>query len=384
MTTGFAHPFTRTDRSPVAIWWWTVDKPTLAFVLLLILAGLVFSISSSPVAAPRVGSANEFFFTQRHLLFAVCAIAVMIGVSMFSLKGVKRVSLGIYAVALSVMAILPLVGHTAKGGRRWLDLGFFSLQPSEFIKPALIVLISWMFAEGQKGKGVPGVTIAFCLYVMCIGLLLIQPDVGQSILITIVFGACFYISGVPMRWIAGLSGAAVTGLVSLYFILPHFRNRLQGFFDPEGDRFQVDRAKAAIANGGFGGTGVTEGTAKRLIPDMHTDFIYSVAAEEYGLWMSMLLIAAFAFVVIRGLLKAMAMPDAFRQIATSGLYIMLGMQVLINISVNLGVIPPKGMTLPFISYGGSSLLSMGLTMGLILALTRKRPTEVVPDDHTKW
>jgi cell division protein FtsW len=384
MSGGFAHPFTRTDRSPLAIWWWTVDKLTLAFVLLLILSGLIFSFSSSPVAAPKIGSANDFYYTQRHLLFAVCSIALMIGVSMFSIKGIKRACLAIYSGAIIIMALLPLIGHTSKGGRRWLDLGFLSLQPSEFLKPALIVLISWMFAEGQKGKGVPGVTIAFCLYILCVGLLLIQPDVGQSILITIVFGACFYISGVPVRWIIGLSGVGAAGLASLYFILPHFRNRLQGFFDPEGDSFQVDRAAAAIAHGGIGGTGVNEGTMKRLIPDMHTDFIYSVAAEEYGLWMSMLLIMAFAFVVLRGLAKAMTMPDAFRQIATSGLYIMLGIQVLINVSVNLGVIPPKGMTLPFISYGGSSLMAMGLSMGLILALTRKRPAEIVPDDHTKW
>ncbi|WP_298324260.1 putative peptidoglycan glycosyltransferase FtsW [Asticcacaulis sp.] len=384
MNTGFAHPFTRTDRSPLAMWWWTVDKLTLGFVLLLIFAGLVFSFSSSPVAAPKVGIANEFYFTQRHVLFAFASVGLMLGISMFSLKGVKRASVAIYGGAIFVMAMLPLIGHTSKGGRRWLDLGFFSLQPSEFLKPALIVLVSWMFAEGQKGKGVPGVTIAFCLYAVCIALLLIQPDVGQSILITVAFGACFYISGVPMRWIVGLSAAGVTGFASLYFILPHFRDRIKDFIDPDGDRFQVERAAAAIANGGLTGTGVGEGTMKRLIPDMHTDFIYSVAAEEYGLWMSLLLIAIFAFVVLRGLWKAMAMPDAFRQIATSGLYILLGMQVLINISVNLQVIPPKGMTLPFISYGGSSLMAMGLTMGLILALTRKRPAEVEPDDHTQW
>ncbi|MEM9965126.1 MAG: putative peptidoglycan glycosyltransferase FtsW [Asticcacaulis sp.] len=384
MPQGYAHPFTRTDRSPLAIWWWTVDRVTLASVLLLIFAGLVFSFSSSPVAAPKIGSANDFYYTQRHLIFAVASATLMISVSMLSLKGVRRVSTLIYGGALTIMALLPFIGHKAKGGRRWLDLEFFSLQPSEFIKPALIVLIAWMFAESQKGRGVPGVTIAVILYVLCVGLLLIQPDAGQTILITLVFGACFFISGVPMRWIIGMSGAAVVGMVSLYFALPHFRSRIQEFVSPEGDRYQVERAAAAIANGGIFGTGTNEGTMKRLIPDMHTDFIYSVAAEEYGLWVSLLLIALFSFVVLRGLWKAMNMPDPFRQIATSGLYIIVGLQVFINVAVNLSVIPPKGMTLPFISYGGSSLMAMGLTMGLILALTRKRPAEVQPDDPTKW
>src|SRR5690606_16491671 len=326
----------------------------------------------------KIGSANDFYFTQRHLLFALCSAALMISVSMLSLKGVRRVSALIYAGALTVMFLLPFIGHKAKGGRRWLDLEFFSLQPSEFIKPALIVLIAWMFAESQKGRGVPGVTIAVILYLFCVGLLLIQPDAGQTILITLVFGACFFISGVPLRWIIGMSGAAVAGVVGLYFSLSHVRSRIQEFISPEGDRYQVERAAAAIASGGIFGTGTNEGTMKRLIPDMHTDFSYSVAADEYGLWGSLLLIALFAFVVIRGLWRAMSMPDPFRQIATSGLYIMLGIQVIINVAVNLAVMPPKGMTLPFISYGGSSLLAMGLTMGLILALTRRRPGAYEP------
>src|SRR6185312_4136328 len=195
----------------------------------------------------------------------------------------------------------------------------------------------------------------------------------------------FYISGVPFRWIIGMLASAGMGLVGLYFIQPHFRNRLLGFFMPDADSsYQVNSAKAAIANGGVFGVGLNEGVMKKHIPDLHTDFIYSVVAEEYGLWLTLILIGAFAFVVVRGLFKAMQMQDPFRQIATSGLYIMLGMQVMINVSVNLGLIPPKGMTLPFISYGGSSMLAMGLCMGFILALTRKRQDEIPADDPTKW
>ena len=378
---GYAHPFTRTDRSAIAIWWWTVDRTTLTCVASLILAGVIFSFSSSPIAAPKTEAFNPLYYTIRHFIFAVMALSLIVSVSMLSLKGVKRISLLIYGFAISVMALLPFIGHSAKGGRRWLELGLFSLQPSEFLKPALIILISWMFAEGQKGKGIPGVSIAFCLYITAIGLLLIQPDVGQSILITLTFGACFFISGVPIRWIGILSFIGITGLCVLFFVLPHFRVRILEFINPDGDRYQVNAGLNAIAHGGFFGTGVNEGTMKRFIPDLHTDFIYSVVAEEWGLCLSLVLIATYAFVVLRGLVKAMAMQDPFRQIATSGLYILLGTQVIINVSVNLGLIPPKGMTLPFISYGGSSLMAMGLTMGLILALTRKRQGESTKVDN---
>ncbi len=385
MAHAYAHPFTRTDRSPTAIWWWTLDRVTLTLALILLVLGFFFSFSSSPVAAPHVSHYDTFYYTKRHFVFALLTAAGMIAISMLSLKGIKRVSVLVYGAAISIMGLLPIIGHSAKGGRRWLELGPIALQPSEFLKPALIVLIAWMFCEGQKGKGVPGVTVAFCLYALAIGLLLIQPDVGQSILITIAFGACFFISGVPFRWIIGMLGTAGAGLVGLFFIQPHFRNRIMGFISPDADSgFQVARAKAAIANGGLWGVGLNEGTMKRLIPDLHTDFIYSVVAEEYGLWLILIIIGIFAFIIIRGLLKAMAMQDPFRQIATSGLYIMLGMQVLINVSVNLGLIPPKGMTLPFISYGGSSMLAMGLTLGFILALTRRRQEEIPQDDPTKW
>jgi len=347
--------------------------------------GFFFSFSSSPVAAPHTEHYDAFYYTKRHFAFALMTAAGMIMISMLSLKGVKRVSVLVYGLSITIMALLPVIGHAAKGGRRWLELGPVALQPSEFLKPALIVLISWMFSEGQKGKGVPGVTVAFVLYASAIILLLIQPDVGQSILITVAFGACFFISGVPFRWIIGMLGVAGTTLVGLFFIQPHFRNRILGFIQPDADSgYQVNSAKAAIANGGFFGVGLNEGVMKKHIPDLHTDFIYSVVAEEYGLWLTLILIGIFAFIVVRGLLKAMAMQDPFRQIATSGLYIMLGMQVLINVSVNLGLIPPKGMTLPFISYGGSSMLAMGLCLGFILALTRRRQEEVPLDDPTKW
>lgn len=242
------------------------------------------------------------------------------------------------------------------------------------MKPALIVLVSWMFSEGQKGEGVPGVSIAFLLYFIAVALLLIQPDVGQTVLITIAFGAAFWMAGVPISWIMGLGAVALAGLGSTYFLFDHVHARVQKFLSPDqADTHQVTRAAEAIRAGGLFGRGPGEGVMKRHVPDLHTDFIYSVAAEEYGLIFSWALIGLFAFVVVRGLFKAMKLNDSFEQVAAAGLFVLVGQQAIINIAVNLNMIPTKGMTLPFISYGGSSMLAMGLTLGMALALVRKRP-----------
>lgn len=384
LTKSYAHPFNRTDRSPLAMWWWQLDHATFGAILFLLLAGFVFSFSSSPEAASDNRIADAFFYTKRHFAFMIISVGAMVSISMLSLRGVKRIGLLIFTLSMLTMVSIIFIGTEAKGGQRWLNLGFLMLQPSEFLKPALVIMIAWMFTEGQKGMGVPGVTIAFGMYIAAIALLLKQPDVGQSFLITVVFGACFFISGVPMRWIIGLSAVAVTGLGSLFFTHEHFRNRLVEFFNAKGDHTQIDAAKAAIANGGVFGRGMNEGIMKARLPDLHTDFIYSVAAEEFGLVVTLLLVGIFAYIVTRNLLKAMGMQDSFRQIATSGLAIMLGVQVLINVAVNIAIIPPKGMTLPFISYGGSSMLAMGVSLGLLLALTRKRQDIIAEDDPSQW
>jgi len=273
-----------------------------------------------------------------------------------------------------VMIALPFIGHNAKGATRWLEFGGFTFQPSEYMKPALIILVAWMFAEGQKGQGVPGVSIAFALYFVSVALLLIQPDVGQTVLITVAFGAAFWMAGVPLSWVMLLGATAIAGLSSTYFLFPHVASRVDRFLSPDkADTHQVDRAAEAIAAGGLVGRGPGEGVMKRHVPDLHTDFIYSVAAEEYGLIFSLLLISLFAFLVVRGLLKALKLSDSYEQVAAAGLFVLVGQQAIINVAVNLNLIPTKGMTLPFISYGGSSMLARGLTLGMALALTRKRP-----------
>ena len=372
--TAYAHPFARTDRTAFGQWWWTIDKALLAGVAGLILVGVMMSFASSPAAAVRLGLDDAFHFTVRQSAFAAGAALILIFTSMMSPRGVRRVALAVYSASLVVLVGLPFIGHSAKGAQRWLQLGGFSLQPSEFVKPAVIVLAAWMFSEGQKGRGVPGVSIAFGLYGLIVGLLLIQPDVGQTVLLTIAFGATFFMAGVPLKWIMGLAAVAIPVLLSTYFIFDHVAARVKKFLSPEkADTHQIDRASHAIANGALFGRGPGESVMKNGVPDLHTDFIYSVGAEEFGLVFSIALIGLFALVAMRGLRRAMKLSDPFEQTAAAGLFVLFALQAVINVAVNLNLMPTKGMTLPFISYGGSSMLAMGLTLGLALALTRRRP-----------
>ncbi|HEY8616260.1 putative lipid II flippase FtsW [Phenylobacterium sp.] len=373
-TASHAHAFARSDRSPIGVWWWTVDRWMLGVVAVLIFIGVLMSFAASPAAASRMNLGDPFHFAVRQCVFAGASAFILITVSMLDVRGVRRAAFFIWVAAIAVMIALPFIGHNAKGATRWLEFGGFTFQPSEYMKPALIILVAWMFAEGQKGQGVPGVSIAFALYFVSVALLLIQPDVGQTVLITVAFGAAFWMAGVPLSWVMLLGATAIAGLSSTYFLFPHVASRVDRFLSPDkADTHQVDRAAEAIAAGGFFGRGPGEGVMKRHVPDLHTDFIYSVGAEEYGLVFSLLLISLFGFIVIRGLYRAMKLSDPFEQVAAAGLFVLVGQQAFINVAVNLNLIPTKGMTLPFISYGGSSMLAMGLTLGLALALTRRRP-----------
>lgn len=303
----------------------------------------------------------------------------MMVMSLLSPRGVRRIAVLALLGAILVMVLLPFIGDTVKGAARWVNLGPFSLQPSEFAKPGLIVFAAWMFAEGQKGQGVPGVSIAFATYLLVVALLLIQPDIGQTLLITTTFMAVFFMAGVPLRWVAVLGGVFVAGMTALYLLFPHVQSRVAKFVSPGiEDTHQIDRASEAIGAGGLVGRGIGEGVMKRSVPDLHTDFIYSVAAEEFGLVLSLMMIGLYAFIVVRGMRKARQLNDPFEQTAAAGLFMLIGLQASINIAVNLNLIPTKGMTLPFISYGGSSMLAMGVTMGFALALTRRRPGAYEP------
>ncbi|HEY3800515.1 MAG TPA: putative peptidoglycan glycosyltransferase FtsW [Caulobacteraceae bacterium] len=378
--TSTAHAFSRNDTSRVGVWWWTVDHWLLGATLALVGLGVLLSFGASPAAAARLDIPFPFHFAVRQSIFAAMGLVILLAVSILPPRGIRRAAFFIYIVAILMMGALLVLGHSAKGATRWVDFAGFTLQPSEFMKPALIVLTAWMFSEGQKGEGVPGVSIAFGLYVIAVALLLVEPDVGQTVLITVAFGAAFWMAGVPMSWVMVLGGAAVAGLTSTYFLFQHVATRVDTFLghDKTSEAQQVVKAGQAIAAGGLFGRGPGEGIMKREVPEMHTDYIYSASAEEYGLWFSLILIGLFTFVTLRGLFKAMKLSDPFEQVAAAGLFVLVGMQAFINVAVNLDLIPSKGMTLPFISYGGSSMLAMCLTMGMALALTRRRPGAYAP------
>ncbi|MGV3580159.1 FtsW/RodA/SpoVE family cell cycle protein [Brevundimonas sp.] len=376
----YSHPFSRNDQSPIAQWFWTVDRGLLGAALALMGLGVMLSFASSPAAILADESITDpFHYSWRMIVFATAGVSAMLTMSLLSPRGVRRIAVLALLGSIFVMALLPFIGDTVKGAARWVNLGPFSLQPSEFAKPSLIVFAAWMFAEGQKGQGVPGVSIAFGFYVVTVALLLIQPDIGQTLLITTTFMAVFFMAGVPLRWVAVLGGMFVAGMTAIYLLFPHVQSRVAKFVSPGvEDTHQIDRASEAIRAGGLVGRGVGEGVMKRSVPDLHTDFIYSVGAEEFGLVLSLVMIGLYAFIVFRGMGRAMKLNDPFEQTAAAGLFMLIGLQASINVAVNLNLIPTKGMTLPFISYGGSSMMAMGLTMGFALALTRRRPGAYEP------
>lgn len=380
MTESYSPAFSRNDQSPIAKWFWTVDRGLLAAALTLMALGVALSFASSPAAINADQSIGDpFHYSWRMMVWGSMGLALMLTSSLLSPRGVRRIAVLALLGAIVTMMALPFIGDEVKGAARWINLGPFSLQPSEFAKPGLIVFAAWMFAEAQKGQGVPGVSIAFAFWALTVGLLLIQPDIGQTLLVTTTFMAVFFMAGVPLKWVAVIAAAGMAGLVSLYFTFGHMRDRLSRFLSPEStDTHQIDRASEAIRAGGLVGRGVGEGVMKRHVPDLHTDFIYSVGAEEFGLVLSLAMIGLYAFIVVRGMKRAMKLNDAYEQTAAAGLFMLIGLQACINIAVNLNLIPTKGMTLPFISYGGSSMLAMGLTMGLALALTRRRPGAYEP------
>ncbi|MCW0045627.1 putative lipid II flippase FtsW [Brevundimonas sp. BT-123] len=380
MSAQYTPAFSRNDQSHVAQWFWTVDRGLLGAALALMALGVALSFASSPAAILADESITDpFHYSWRMMVFSGVGLSIMLTTSLMSPRGVRRIAVLALFGAIVVMMALPFIGDTVKGAARWVNFGPFSLQPSEFAKPGLIVFAAWMFAEAQKGQGVPGVTIAFGFYALTVSLLLIQPDIGQTLLITTTFMAVFFMAGVPFKWMAVLASLGMAGLVSLYFVFGHMRDRLSRFFSPETtDTHQIDSASEAIRAGGLLGRGIGEGVMKRRVPDLHTDFIYSVGAEEFGLILSLIMISLYAFIVIRGMRRAMKLTDPFEQTAAAGLFMLIGLQACINVAVNLNLIPTKGMTLPFISYGGSSMLAMGLTMGFALALTRRRPGAYEP------
>lgn len=361
--------------------WAGLDQPILAIVIFLMVIGVVLSFAASPAVS---SAADPWYFLKRQLLFAGVGIAILSVAAALSVTGVRRMAGLALLFSLVLLVLTPLIGVNLNGASRWIRVGAFSIQASEILKPAFVVFTAWLFAEEDRGAPVPGRLAAFMLYALCVGLLMIQPDFGQTVLITLVFGALLWAGGLAWRHTAMLAAAAAAGAAGAYAALPHIRARIADFLSPASDptaRTQTDIALDAIARGGLWGTGPGEGEIKHVLPMANTDFVFSVAAEEFGLFASLAIIGLYALLFLRAWTLALRLTDPFAQLATAGLALLFGLQALVNIAVNLDIAPPTGMTLPFISYGGSSMAALCFSAGLMLALTRKRPGAYAPQDR---
>lgn len=362
----------RADRSFLAEWWRTIDRTLLGVVLLLILAGFLLSFAASPPVAERIGLASNHF-TIRHAVFLIPSLILVIGLSALTPKQVRRAAFILFVVSVPLLLATLFIGAEVKGSRRWISLAGFTLQPSEFVKPAFVVITAWLFAENARRPEIPGNLFAIILFGIVASLLIAQPDFGQTMLVAAVWGVLFFMAGMPWIWITALLVMGLGAITSAYFFFPHVAGRIDRFITGEGDNFQVETGREAIITGGWLGQGPGEGTVKRYLPDSHTDFTFAVAAEEFGIVACLVLVGIFAFIVLRVLSRALYERDAYVRLAVSGLVLLFAIQSMINMMVTLQLMPAKGMTLPFISYGGSSLLSMSIVMGFVLALTRRRP-----------
>lgn len=362
----------RADKGLIADWWFTVDRVVLGCVLMLMAAGVLFSMAASPPVAARIGLDHFHFFT-RQLVYLFPAVIVLLAASMLTIQTARRLALLVFVAGLGAMVAAILWGPEIKGAHRWLDLGPLNVQPSEFVKPAFAVCIAWFLAEGTRRPDMPGLWIAFGLFSLFAGLLVLQPDFGQLVLVSAVFGTLLLVYGISWLWVFGLGGLGAAGAALAYFTFPHVASRVNRFLNPEDhDTFQVDMATQAFHNGGLMGTGPGGGTAKHILPDAHTDFIPAVIGEEFGFIACAVLICIIGFIVLRVLRRALQAGDPFVALSLTGLVSLYGFQSFINLGVNLTLLPAKGMTLPFISYGGSSLIAMAFSMGLLLAFSRVR------------
>jgi cell division protein FtsW len=369
----------RAERTLVGDWWWTVDRFLLAALGALMVAGIVLLMAGGPPVAERLGL-STFHFVNRQVLYLAPALMILLTVSFLPLRHVRRLALFTYLVGIALCLMALKFGPEIKGAHRWIGFGSFGIQPSEFVKPAFVVIAAWAFSEGARRKDMPGAFLALLLLPATIVPLILQPDFGQTMLITIVWTGLFFVAGLHWFWVAGLGGVGAVGIAAAYKFVPHVRARIERFLDKSsGDTFQVDTAMESFAKGGWLGKGPGEGSIKRILPDAHTDFIFAVTGEEFGILVCLGLLLLFAFIVLRGFVLARRNEDPFCRLAITGLVLMFGLQAAINMAVNVHLMPAKGMTLPFISYGGSSLLSLALGMGFLIALTRRRPRSEMLD-----
>jgi cell division protein FtsW len=370
-------PLARTDTSALSHWWWTVDRWMLAGLVVLMAVGILLTLAASPAVAERLGL-DSFHFVRRQLAVLPLAIALMFGASMANPRQVLRIALVVLLLVLPLMVLALTHGPEVKGARRWIAIGGASLQPSELVKPAFAVVAAWLFTLPYVAARVPGSAWATALFGLVMALLLLQPDLGMALVVAAIWFTQFFLAGLSMVWVGLFVGLGLCAMALAYFNFPHVASRIDRFLDPSaGDSYQVNRSLEAFTHGGVFGVGPGEGTVKAHLPDAHADFIFAVAGEEFGLIPCLLIVALFAVLVMRGFSRAQQAHSPFVVLAAAGLLVQFGLQAVINMASTLHLIPTKGMTLPFVSYGGSSLLGLGLGMGLLLALTRRRADEEV-------
>lgn len=367
----------RSDRGMLAHWWFTIDRALLSAVMLLMAIGVMVSMAASPPVALRIGI-DSFHFVKNQMVFLLLGLVVVLVISFFNPAQVRRASLLLFTGGLVLTGLALQYGPEIKGAHRWIYLGPLNLQPSEITKPGFVVVAAWFLSEKLRRPDMPGPIIAFAAAAIFLTLLILEPDFGQTALVTLSLGAMLLVFGISWYIIFGLAGmlAAAAGLA--YVVVPHVASRIDRFIHPDkGDTFQTDTALSAFNNGGLLGAGPGGGVAKLVLPDAHTDYVYAVIGEEFGFIACLGLILLFFFIIMRVLQRSRQEEDAFAALALVGLVAMFGFQTSINMGVNVGLLPAKGMTLPFISYGGSSLLGTALAMGFVLALARKRSSKTL-------
>jgi len=364
--------FARTDTSVLGRWWWTIDRWILLALGALIGIGIILTFAASPPSAGRIGL-DSYHFVKQQMFYVPMGVLIVLSVSLLSPRGIKRVAITLFFVALIATALTLVAGAEYKGARRWLSLGGLSLQPSELLKPTFAVFTAWLFSLKRLQPRFPGNIIAIVSYLAVGGILILQPDLGMTGVVTAVWFTQFFVSGLRIYWIAVIGAAGIAGLVGAYAALPHVTVRVNSFLDPQsGDTYQIDRAQEAFMNGGLFGRGPGEGTVKASLPDAHSDFIFAVAGEEFGMVTCLVIIVLYGFIVLRGFARVLEVDNLFVLLAAVGLATGFGLQAFVNMASTLAMIPTKGMTLPFISYGGSSLMALAFGMGMLLALTRGR------------
>jgi cell division protein FtsW len=362
----------RTNTGIISHWWWTVDRKNLLAIMLLIAIGSILVAAGSPPVAKRL-NLPAFYFVHRHHIFLALGTLVMFTVSILPPQIIRRFAvLGLFS-SLILMVLVLFIGESTKGAHRWINLLGISVQPSEFMKPCFAVVMAWICSESQRRVDFPGYRVAIGLYLLVVLLLMLQPDLGMTITVTALWGVQLFLAGLPILFVLGLLGLAVGGGVGAYYMFPHVAKRIDNFLDPAaGDNYQIAKSLEAFKNGGVLGRGLGEGQVKQFLPDSHTDFIFAVTGEEFGIIICFLFFCLFAFVVLRGFSRVWKENDLFMVLAVVGLLTQFGIQSIINMGVAVNLFPAKGMTLPFISYGGSSVVAIALGMGMMLSLTRKR------------